>query len=142
LVIIAAVDEIQEMHAPSNFNRISYLSALNGVRAIAVLLVIWSHFPYVTGPCVSQSIWTAGQALRTGYVGVDLFFVLSGFLITTIPLNERDIPARSGGGGYGLKFSPFGDDLDPIVAGLTERVLTTDRDHRDDASFSARPRAA
>jgi peptidoglycan/LPS O-acetylase OafA/YrhL len=65
-----------------------YLPALDGVRAIAVLLVVWSHFPYVAGSAVSLSIWKVGQALRTGYVGVDLFFVLSGFLITRILLNE------------------------------------------------------
>lgn len=65
-----------------------YIPALDGVRAIAVLLVVWSHFPYVAGSAVSLSIWKVGQALRTGYVGVDLFFVLSGFLITRILLNE------------------------------------------------------
>ncbi|CAN5308547.1 acyltransferase [soil metagenome] len=65
-----------------------YLPALDGVRAIAVLLVVWSHFPFVTGSAVSRAIWSVGQALRTGYFGVDLFFVLSGFLITRILLSE------------------------------------------------------
>jgi peptidoglycan/LPS O-acetylase OafA/YrhL len=88
LVVIVAVAGNREMHVPSSLNRLSYLPALDGVRAIAVLLVILSHFPYVAGSAVSHAIWTVGQALRTGYVGVDLFFVLSGFLITRILLNE------------------------------------------------------
>jgi peptidoglycan/LPS O-acetylase OafA/YrhL len=50
--------------------------ALDGIRAVAVLLVIFSHAH--AGPSV----------LRSGYLGVDIFFVLSGFLITRLLLNE------------------------------------------------------
>ena len=71
------------------YGRLSDLPFLDGVRAIAVLLVMAAHFPFVAGSAASQSLWTIIQALRTGYIGVDLFFVLSGFLITRILLNER-----------------------------------------------------
>jgi peptidoglycan/LPS O-acetylase OafA/YrhL len=49
---------------------------LDGLRAIAVLLVFVYH------------VW--GIRLPGGHVGVDIFFVLSGYLITTILLNELD----------------------------------------------------
>jgi len=51
-----------------------HLPALNGLRALAVLGVMGYHL---------QLGWASG-----GYLGVDLFFVLSGFLITTLLLEE------------------------------------------------------
>ena len=51
-----------------------HLPALNGLRALAVLAVMAYHL---------QLGWASG-----GYLGVDLFFVLSGFLITTLLLEE------------------------------------------------------
>ena len=62
------------------------VDALDGLRAIAVLLVLLRHaaFPVVTE--TKGSIWTIGgydlvTPLLNGWIGVDLFFVLSGFLI-------------------------------------------------------------
>ena len=56
----------------------SYFPALDGLRGIAILLVICCHnfdfLPY----------------FEFGRVGVDLFFVLSGFLITDILLKTRE----------------------------------------------------
>lgn len=54
-----------------------YFPALDGVRAIAALMVMVCHFAQDSG---IRGPWIAGQT------GVDLFFVLSGFLITTILL--------------------------------------------------------
>ena len=49
--------------------RISYRPELDGLRAVAVLAVVLFHLDIgITG----------------GYVGVDVFFVISGFLITSI----------------------------------------------------------
>lgn len=51
-----------------------YIAGLDGLRALAVLSVIGYHiFP---------------QVVRGGYLGVDIFFVLSGFLISTLLIRE------------------------------------------------------
>ena len=52
--------------------------ALDGLRGVAVVAVLVFH----------------GGRLRGGYLGVDLFFVLSGFLITTLLLAEHERRGR------------------------------------------------
>ena len=54
---------------------IPYRSDIDGLRAIAVLAVIFHH---------AEFFWARG-----GYIGVDVFFVISGFLITGILLREH-----------------------------------------------------
>lgn len=61
--------------------------SLDGLRALAVLAVVWHHSPAGRGLGVGGSLWPASFR---GYLGVDLFFVLSGFLITTLLLRERE----------------------------------------------------
>ena len=56
----------------------SYFPALDGVRAVCILLVMFNH---VHEP---MPLWVQGR------IGVDIFFVLSGFLITTLLLRERE----------------------------------------------------
>jgi peptidoglycan/LPS O-acetylase OafA/YrhL len=64
----------------------AYIPELQGLRGIAVLLVFVYHcHPRLTGTFVyGASLW--------GWVGVNLFFVLSGFLITSILLESRGKP--------------------------------------------------
>lgn len=69
-------------------------NALDGLRAIAILLVVLSHTSDVA-PLAGQGLLgrPAGAFLNLGWVGVDLFFVLSGYLIGGQIL--RDVAARS-----------------------------------------------
>ncbi len=73
--------------------RKDYLPELDGLRAVAVLLVLWAHLPLAIQP---DWMTRAGTFLVHSYLGVDLFFVLSGFLITRILLVDRDagVPVR------------------------------------------------
>jgi peptidoglycan/LPS O-acetylase OafA/YrhL len=52
------------------------IGTLDGLRAVAVALVMLLHFGYLNG----------------GWIGVQVFFVLSGFLITGVLLDDRDRP--------------------------------------------------
>lgn len=58
---------------------------LDGLRAVAILLVLGCHY---RGFAV-----LLGGAPQFGWVGVELFFALSGYLITTILLGLRGTPA-------------------------------------------------
>jgi peptidoglycan/LPS O-acetylase OafA/YrhL len=60
--------------APMHTGGIPYQPALDGIRALAVLAVIAYHDNYR---------WARG-----GFLGVDAFFVLSGYLITTLLIQE------------------------------------------------------
>ncbi|GAB2707304.1 peptidoglycan/LPS O-acetylase OafA/YrhL/lysophospholipase L1-like esterase [Microbacterium marinum] len=63
------------------------LAGLDGLRAVAVLLVVVYHlFPALPG----RDGMPGAATLPLGFVGVDVFFVISGFLITTLLLRERD----------------------------------------------------
>ena len=57
---------------------------LDGLRAIAVGLVLLHHTAAILIPREAGSFFTGG------FLGVDLFFVLSGFLITTLLLERRE----------------------------------------------------
>ncbi len=62
-----------------------HVPALDGVRGLALLLVLARHL--LSRPHASDSAWMSRvvyQAIETSWIGVDLFFALSGFLITGI----------------------------------------------------------
>ena len=64
------------------------LMSLDGLRGIAILAVIAEHTLRLFHPTsVLSRLWAAFQ--ESSWAGVDLFFVLSGFLITGILLDSR-----------------------------------------------------
>ena len=69
-----------------HIGRAHYRAEIDGLRAIAVLSVIFFH---------------AGvRSFRGGYVGVDVFFVISGYLITSILITELQTGKLSLSGFY------------------------------------------
>jgi peptidoglycan/LPS O-acetylase OafA/YrhL len=56
-----------------------YRPELDGVRGLAILLVVVSHL-------------FAGQVAAAGFAGVGIFFVLSGYLITGVLLRDGNLP--------------------------------------------------
>jgi peptidoglycan/LPS O-acetylase OafA/YrhL len=69
-----AVDEY------TRFARSKTFESLDGLRALSILAVIWHHAP------TAVPGW---QITTRGFFGVDLFFVISGFLIVTLLLGEQ-----------------------------------------------------
>jgi peptidoglycan/LPS O-acetylase OafA/YrhL len=63
---------------------------LDGLRGVAVLLVFSAHLLGGAFPANRPFAKITARGWGGGFVGVQLFFVLSGFLITSILLRERD----------------------------------------------------
>ncbi len=63
---------------------------LDGVRGLAIALVVVSHYLYLQWDAPSGVEAYIRQAFRLTWSGVDLFFVLSGFLIVGILLDHRE----------------------------------------------------
>lgn len=61
-----------------------HVPALDGLRGLAILLVLFRHLGYTAGKDQSWWIQSISGITLSGLIGVDLFFVLSGFLITGI----------------------------------------------------------
>ena len=60
-------------------SKIAYRSEIDGLRAIAVISVILYHVKFDIGNFL---------LFKGGFVGVDIFFVISGYLISKILLVE------------------------------------------------------
>lgn len=67
----------------------NYIKGFHGLRAISIGLVILTHLDLLTRLPSNAFIQDRFWHLISGETGVNLFFVLSGFLITTILLNEK-----------------------------------------------------
>lgn len=69
-------------------------SQLDGIRGLAVAIVVIHHSIANLGIGNERSLFVAVifRLLHPGWLGVDIFFVLSGFLVTGIILKERSYP--------------------------------------------------
>jgi peptidoglycan/LPS O-acetylase OafA/YrhL len=76
------------IQSPSNGNQ-SRIPELDGLRGFAILQVISIHYFYTPGANLSAALHFFQIFFALGWTGVDLFFVLSGFLIGGILLGVR-----------------------------------------------------
>src|SRR5438132_3075751 len=70
-----------------------HILALDGLRGIAILLVVFSHFVSNLRLTANGIAYVPIALAHAGWAGVDLFFVLSGFLITGILVDARGSPS-------------------------------------------------
>ena len=80
-MVATTLDRRRAPPKPPAQTRGGFRADVQALRALAVLLVVLYHagVPGLTG----------------GFVGVDVFFVISGFLITGLLVREQTAPARS-----------------------------------------------
>jgi peptidoglycan/LPS O-acetylase OafA/YrhL len=72
----ASARHVAGQSASSNISRVPYMPGLDGMRAIAVVTVMIYH---------ANSSW-----LKGGFLGVEVFFVISGYLITLLLISEHE----------------------------------------------------
>lgn len=82
------------MPGASANHSLSRIRELDGLRGIAILSVLIYHFFWFPSPGwnwdgIAHGAWKVAQV---GWIGVHIFFVLSGFLITRILINQKNQP--------------------------------------------------
>ena len=126
-------DDLPATQAPAERSP-AHVPVLDGVRGLAILLVLLVHFtPDYLMP--NRPLEWAKKAMFAGWTGVDLFFVLSGFLITGILLRVRDTPrwVRNFYWRRALRILPLYMGSLVIVFGILPLIVRPGRDPEFDA---------
>lgn len=84
---------MQAPHPPNSTDparrQLTHLPTLDGIRGVAILMVLMHNFGLLIAPSNSVA-YLIQLGMDIGWVGVELFFVLSGYLITRILLDTKD----------------------------------------------------
>jgi peptidoglycan/LPS O-acetylase OafA/YrhL len=80
------MQEVEDVRS-ATARRLRSVPALDGLRGVAVLLVVISHLPFIVPTGIGGHL--IDGYVDGGFLGVDMFFVLSGFLITALLLGEE-----------------------------------------------------
>ncbi len=86
---MAIASSLEPTVEPSEPLRKNYIPGLDGIRALAIGLVLFSH-----SVIYDEFNHLQPFGLNAGYSGVAIFFVLSGYLITTVLLHEEQQTGR------------------------------------------------
>jgi peptidoglycan/LPS O-acetylase OafA/YrhL len=84
--LISGVAERRDSASAVRDHAFTRVPALDGIRAVAIVAVLLYHHYQFDVP--------GSRAWAGGFLGVDIFFVLSGFLITTLLLHEHASAGR------------------------------------------------
>jgi peptidoglycan/LPS O-acetylase OafA/YrhL len=82
-------NQFEDNENPGGF---SHIPALDGIRGLAILLVLIDHLLWANGHTGSRLLDLLSDVRSSTFVGVNLFFALSGFLITGILIDTVNIP--------------------------------------------------
>ncbi|MBN3907814.1 MAG: acyltransferase [Nostoc sp. NMS1] len=80
------------MPKTSMYNQINSLTSLRG---IAALVVVVHHFSYYTLPKTGSTLSAYSDFFRNGYLCVDFFFILSGFIMTHVYIGDFSLKVNS-----------------------------------------------
>jgi len=72
------------------------LAGIQYLRAVAAILVVFDHAEAIAAKEKYYGAYAFGQWFAGGAVGVDIFFVLSGFIIAYVTLSSNDLSPRLG----------------------------------------------
>ena len=62
----------------------NHIKQLDGLRGLTILMVMVAHFPMIYGATIANKLLFVGKKGGFGYIGVEVFFIISGYLITKI----------------------------------------------------------
>jgi peptidoglycan/LPS O-acetylase OafA/YrhL len=91
--IAIARDSVKPVTVSASVSRARQLGSLQVLRAVAALMVVFFHLNVYTLPEVARTepLWAG---FNMGYAGVEIFFVLSGFLMYHVHAPDFGLPGR------------------------------------------------
>ncbi|QMS87630.1 acyltransferase [Nostoc edaphicum CCNP1411] len=72
-----------------------HIKPLTSLRGIAALFVVIHHFSYYTLPKTGSTLLAYSDFFRNGYLWVDFFFILSGFIMTHVYVGDFSLKVNS-----------------------------------------------